>query len=102
MTTRIERPLRTDTKYPQSEGLPSPPPPDDLEELDMRELVHISRAIQTLNSHYVPWGNVFVGGMGYLCWNTLTPQSTWLIPDMIVVFGVDLESAALWNGYRHR
>ena len=76
MTTRIERPLRTDTKYPQSESIPSPYPPENLEELDMRETcTHVARAIQMLNAHYAPWGNVFVRGMDYLCWNTRTPRS---------------------------
>ena len=65
----------------------------------MRELSHISRAIQTLNAHYAPFGNVFVGGMGYLCWNTRTPRSTWLIPDLLIAFGIDLEAAVWWSGY---
>lgn len=86
-------------KYAQSERLPSLPLPDDLEELDMREIGHISRAIQTLHVHYAPLGNVLVGGMGYLCWNTRTSSSTWLIPDLLVAFGIDLESAIRWNGY---
>ena len=105
MTTRIvHRPLpkgwlKAKRKYPESEGLPRPPLPENLEELDMRELSHISRAIQTLNAHYAPFGNVFVGGMGYLCWNTRTPRSTWLIPDLLIAFGIDLEAAAWWGGY---
>ena len=65
----------------------------------MRELTHISRAIEILNAYYAPWGNVFVGGMGYLCWNTRAHPSARLIPDLLVVFDVDLESAILWNGY---
>ncbi len=34
MTTRIERPLRTETKYPQSESIPSPYDPDYMNELE--------------------------------------------------------------------
>ena len=34
MTTRIEHPLRTDTKYPQSESIPSPYDPDYMLELE--------------------------------------------------------------------
>ena len=99
MTTRIERPLRTETKYPQSESIPSPYPPENLEELDMRETIHVARAIHILDSHYAPQGNVFVRGMDYLCWNTRTSQATWLSPDLLIAFDIDLEAAAMWNGF---
>ncbi len=101
MTTKIlHRPwLKGKEKYPQSVLIPDPPLPENLEELDMRELTHISKAIQTLKAHYAPLGNVFVGGMGHLCWNTRTSSSTWLIPDLLVAFGIDLEYAIWWNGY---
>ena len=99
MTTKIARPPRTKSKYPQSESIPSPYPPENLEELDMRETIHVARAINMLEAHYAPWGNVFVRGMDYLCWNTRTPQNTWLGPDLLVAFGIDLEVAAMWNGY---
>ena len=99
MTTRIEHPLRTDTKYPQSESIPSPYPPENLEELDMRETYHVTRAIHVLHAHYAPWGNVFVRGMDYLCWNTRTPRTTWLSPDLLIAFDIDLEVTVWWNGF---
>ena len=99
MTTRIERPLRTETKYPQSESILSPYPPENLEELDMRETYHVSRAIHVLGAHYEPWGNVFVRGMDYLCWNTRTHRTTWLSPDVLVAFDIDLEASIWWNGF---
>ncbi len=65
----------------------------------MRETIHIARALHILEAHYAPWGNVLVRGMDYLCWNTLTSQTTWLSPDLLVAFGIDVETAAMWNGY---
>ena len=65
----------------------------------MREIGHIARAIQTLDAHYSAWGNVFVSGMGHLCWNTRTPQSTWFAPDLLIAFGIDLEATVMWNGF---
>ena len=65
----------------------------------MRETYHVTRAIHILGSYYEPWGNVFVRGMDYLCWNTRTPRITWLSPDVLVAFDIDLDVAAMWNGF---
>ena len=100
MTTKIASSLWLESKFPECGGIPSPPPPDNPEEADMREIGHIAAAMQTLKVHYAPWGNVLVGSMGYLCWNTRTPRVTWLVPDLIVAFDiVDVISTDWWNGY---
>ena len=74
--------------------LPDPPKAPDA----LQQLPYITRAYLILDSYFHRRPDVFVGGNGYLCFDTRN-CSRWVRPDCLVAFGVDPEAILACNGY---
>ncbi len=74
--------------------LPDPPKAPDA----MQQLPYISRAHLILDNHFRSRPDVFVGGEGYLCYDT-HDRARWVKPDCLVAFGVDPAAIFERNGY---
>ena len=74
--------------------LPDPPKAPDA----MQQLPYISRAHLILDNYFRSRPDVFVGGDGYLCYDT-RDRSGWVKPDCLVAFGVDPAAIFERNGY---
>ena len=76
--------------------LPDPPKAPDA----MQQLPSITRAYSILDNYFRARPDVFVGGEGYLCYDTRDPdRSGWVKPDCLVAFGVDPAAIFERNGY---
>ncbi len=80
--------------YPYPDMLPDP----NIEP-DMQEHRHVSIIYPMLWAFFIGRADVLVSGKEYLCFTTRSSQSTWLVPDCIVAFGVDLAAIEARNGY---
>ena len=74
--------------------LPDPPKAPDA----MQQLPYITTAYSVLDSYFHRRPDVFVGGDGYLCYDT-RDRSNWVRPDCVVAFGVDPAAIFARNGY---
>ena len=74
--------------------LPDPPKAPDA----LQQLPYITRAYLILDSYFHRRPDVFVGGNGYLCFDTRN-CSRWVRPDSLVAVGVDPEAILACNGY---
>ena len=84
-------------EYPPTRMLPDPP-----KKLDMRRRIHISEIDSILRHRFARRHDVLVGGGGYLCHDTRIKsqrRANWLVPDCIIVFGVDPDAILARNGY---
>ena len=90
----------TTLKPPPADGyahvvpLPTPPKAPDA----MQQFPYTTTAYYILANYFRPRPDVFVGGDGYLCYDTRNP-SRWVKPDCLVAFGVDPEAILARNGY---
>ena len=75
------------------------PLPDPPQRTDMEQREHITRYDQTLRPHYSHRSDVLISGDGYLCYDRQTPRSRWLVPDLVVAFGVTPSPIVHTNGY---
>ena len=66
---------------------------------DMQEAPYVSHALLTLMRRYSDRPDVFVASRGYLCSDTRSDRSEWLVPDCMISFGVSPEAATRRNGY---
>ena len=84
--------LTGDYTYPNQ--LPKPPPgPYSMQQEP------ITSEIRTIIRHqFSDRPDVFVSGEGYLCYDTRI-RPGWLVPDLVVAFGVDPEAIFSRNGY---
>ena len=80
--------------YVERAKLPEPPRIHDYKHRRYNSIVD-----STLVPHFADRPNVFVGGEGYLCFNTGDHPSTWLVPDCVVAFGVSPEAILLDDCY---
>ena len=90
MTTTAQ--LTGDYTYPKQ--LPKPPPgPHSMQQEP------VTSEIRTIIRHqFSDRPDVFVSGEGYLCYDTRI-RTGWLVPDLVVAFGVDTEAIFSRNGY---
>ena len=76
--------------------LPDPPKAPDA----MQQFPYTTTAYSILATYFRARPDVFVGGDGYLCYDTRDPdRSGWVKPDCVVAFGVDPETIFERNGY---
>ncbi len=75
------------------------PLPDPPQRTDMEQHEHITRYDQTLRPHYRHRSDVLISGDGFLCYDRQTPRTRWLVPDLVVAFGVTPEPIVHTNGY---
>ena len=95
MTTTRTTGSRRSAGYGDIVPLPDPPRLADAAE----QYKHMARADQTLETWLRLRPNTLVDGEGYLCFNRTDPMSTWVVPDCIIAFDVDLELYDEYNGY---
>ena len=74
--------------------LPDPPKAPDA----MQQFPYTSRAYLILDNYFRSRPDVFVGGDGYLCYDT-RDRSRWVRPDCVVAFAVDPAAIFDRNGY---
>ncbi len=94
MTTRTGRKLSLYEKYARIERLPDPERVNDLEQIDW-----VVYFISALKAYFAERNDVLISGEGYLCHESSGSRSGWLVPDCIVVFGVDPHAIRARNGY---
>jgi len=94
MTTRTGRKLSLYEKYAHIERLPDPERVNDLEQIDW-----VVYFISALKAYFAERNDVLISGEGYLCHESGGSRSGWLVPDCIVVFGVDPHAIRARNGY---
>ena len=95
MTTNPTLKLQPADQYAHVVPLPDPPPLPDAGE----QYKHMTRADQTLETWLRYRDNTLVIGEGYLCFNRSDHRRTWVVPDCIVAFDVDVELYNRYNGY---
>lgn len=93
MTTRV-RQSAIWAKYSHIERLPDPERMNDLEQIDW-----VVYFISALQAHFAERDDVLISGEGYLCHEASGSTVGWLVPDCIVVFGVDPYAIRARNGY---
>ena len=81
-------------KYAHIEPLPDPDRVNDLEQIDW--VVYFLSAIRAF---FAERDDALISGEGYLCWEASGSTAGWLVPDCIVVFGVDPYAIRARNGY---
>ncbi len=91
-TTTITPP--TPGQYGRLAPLPDPPKAPDA----MQQFPSITTAYSILDTYFQRRPDVFVGGDGYLCYDT-RDSSRWVTPDCLVAFGVDPAAIFERNGY---
>ena len=93
MTTRsIRKPSYAD--YSHIEPLPDPERVNDLEQIEW-----VVYFISALRAYFAERGDVLISGEGYLCHVASGSTAGWLVPDCIVVFGIDPFAIRARNGY---
>ena len=95
MTTASTYGSQPPGRYAYVVPLPDPPRVADAPE----QYKHMARADQTLETWLRGRPNTLVDGEGYLCRNRSDPMSTWVAPDCIIAFDIDLELYERYNGY---
>lgn len=95
MTTRSTRSVAPEGKYAYVTPLPDPPRVADSPE----QYKHMARADQTLETWLRRRENTLIDGEGYLCFSRSDPRRTWVAPDCIIAFDIDLELYNHYNGY---
>ena len=95
MTTKPVVGSEPSGKYAYVVPLPDPPRLADAPE----QYKHMARADQTLETWLRGRPNTLVDGEGYICFNRSDPMSTWVAPDCIIAFDIDLELYDHYNGY---
>ena len=81
-------------KYAHIERLPDPERVNDLEQMDW-----VVYFLSALTAFFVEREDVLISGEGYLCHEASGGMSGWLVPDCIVVFGVNPYAIKARNGY---
>lgn len=94
MTTRTGRKLSLYEKYAHIERLPDPERVNDLEQIDW-----VVYFISALKAYYAERNDVLVSGEGYLCHESGGSRAGWLVPDCIIVFGIDPHAVRARNGF---
>ena len=94
MTTRTTHGSAIYAKYAHIERLPDPERVNDLEQIDW-----VVYFISALKAYYAERSDVLVSGEGFLCHEAGGSRAGWLVPDCIVVFGVDPHAIRARNGY---
>ena len=94
MTTRTGRKLSLYEKYAHIERLPDPERVNDLEQIDW-----VVYFISALKAYFSEREDVLVSGEGYMCHESGGSRAGWLVPDCIVVFGIDPHAVRARNGF---
>ena len=94
MTTRTTHRSAIYAKYAHIERLPDPERVNDLEQIDW-----VVYFISALKAYYAERSDVLVSGEGFLCHEAGGSRAGWLVPDCIVVFGVDPNAIRARNGF---
>ena len=93
MTTRFAlNPKYAD--YSHIEPLPDPERVNDLEQFD-----DVVNFVAALLAFFAEREDVLISGEGYLCYEASGSMAGWLVPDCIVVFGIDPFATKARNGY---
>ena len=81
-------------KYAHIEPLPDPERVNDLEQFD-----DVVNFVAALLAFFAERDDVLISGEGYLCHVASGSMAGWLVPDCIVVFGIDPLATKARNGY---
>ena len=93
MTTRFALSPKY-AKYSHIEPLPDPERVNDLEQFD-----DVVNFVAALLAFFTERDDVLISGEGYLCHVASGSMAGWLVPDCIVVFGIDPFATKARNGY---